>query len=68
MLFNTSRTLLSRAALRTIRTIPASVSVRIPAFKLPSQLQVRHASSGTREYTVRDALNEALGMYLFCVC
>ncbi|KAI5855263.1 thiamine diphosphate-binding protein [Tricharina praecox] len=61
MLFNTSRTLLSRAALRTIRTTPvAAAAVRVPAFKLPSQLQARHASSGTREYTVRDALNEAL--------
>jgi hypothetical protein len=66
MLFNTAKTFLSRYALGVAIKTPVVPAVsRLPALKLS---QVRYNSSATREYTVRDALNEALGMsYYFLI-
>ncbi|KAF8541884.1 thiamine diphosphate-binding protein [Trichophaea hybrida] len=58
MVFNPARTVLSRIASSAVRT---PVATRVPALQLSSQLRhVRYASSGIKDYTVRDALNEAL--------
>ncbi|KAA8906509.1 pyruvate dehydrogenase E1 component beta subunit [Sphaerosporella brunnea] len=59
MLFNSTKTFLTRRALgAAIKTPVVPAVARLPvAVKLS---QVRYNSSGTKEYTVRDALNEAL--------
>ncbi|KAF8250212.1 hypothetical protein K440DRAFT_619693 [Wilcoxina mikolae CBS 423.85] len=58
MVFNPARAVLSRIASRAVRT---PVATRVPALQLSSQLRhVRYSSSRVKDYTVRDALNEAL--------
>lgn len=66
MLFNPAKSLLSRVAGHTLRK---SIT-RVPrATAFPVSLKIKQqqrgmASAGTKDYTVRDALNEALGMFL----
>lgn len=65
MVISPARTLLSRVAFRTVKA-PAIAVPRVAAFQALriQQQQRRYASSGTKEYTVREALNEALGKLL----
>lgn len=48
---------LARSSLR--RTIPAAA----PRILAPTNFQKRFQSSGVKQYTVREALNEALGNF-----
>lgn len=66
MLFNPAKSLLSRVAGHAVRKPIASVP-RVTAYPASLRIQQQQrgmASTGTKDYTVRDALNEALGMLL----
>lgn len=66
MVFNPAKSLLLRVAGNTLRK-PITRVPRVTAFpaSLRTQQQQRGmASAGTKDYTVRDALNEALGALL----
>jgi hypothetical protein len=62
MVFAPARSVFGRAAMRAAK-LPTASAIRVPAIQMAAQLQQkRYSSSGVRDYTVRDALNEALGM------
>ncbi|KAI5806335.1 thiamine diphosphate-binding protein [Geopyxis carbonaria] len=64
MVFNPARTILTRAVYGTVKqsTINAqrAVALNVSSRIQQQYVQKRFASSGTKEYTVREALNEAL--------
>ncbi|CCX34203.1 thiamine diphosphate-binding protein [Pyronema domesticum] len=60
MVFAPARSVFGRAAMRAAK-LPTASAIRVPAIQMSAQLQQkRYSSSGVRDYTVRDALNEAL--------
>jgi hypothetical protein len=63
MFFNSAKSLLSRAAGNAIRKPLVSVP-RVTAFRPLGVQQRGYATSEPKEYTVREALNEALGTFL----
>ncbi|KAL7275856.1 pyruvate dehydrogenase E1, beta subunit [Rhizina undulata] len=61
MVFTPARSIFSRVATQAVRK-PATSVPRVVAFQAASRIQQqkRYSSTGTKEYTVREALNEAL--------
>jgi pyruvate dehydrogenase E1 component beta subunit len=67
MLFNPAKSFVSRIAGHAVRK-PISSVPRVTAFPAALRIQQQQrgmASAGTKDYTVRDALNEALGRFPF---
>jgi len=56
-----ARNFLSRATANTLRKPVVNVP-RVTAFQSLKIQQKNYSSGGTKDYTVREALNEALGM------